>query len=81
MDGSVTLTVGDIHRLGLGKDRIVYAGMPTPDVYSIVQMRWEFVYRGYSLNLYFPKEERRIRIDGVNLLVESVGPHEITLRG
>jgi hypothetical protein len=27
-----------------------------------------------------PKEQRRIRIDGVNLLVGSVGPDEIALR-
>lgn len=81
MNGLVTLKVGDIHQLRFGKDRIVYAGMPTADVYSIAQMKWEFFYRGYAWNLYFPKEDRRIRIDNVELLVESVGPTEITLRG
>jgi hypothetical protein len=81
MDGVVTLIVGDMLRLRWGKDRIVYAGMPTEAVYSIVQMKWEFFYRGYAWNLFFPKDERRIRVDGVNLTVESVSPHEITLRG
>jgi hypothetical protein len=80
MNGSVTLNVGDIHHLGTGKDRIIYAGMPAEGVFSIVEMKWEFFYRGYAWNLFFPKDERRIRIDGVNLVVESVGPNEITLR-
>ena len=80
MDNSVALSVGDIHRLRLGKDRIVYAGMPNENVFSFVQMKWEFVYRGYSWNLFFPKEVSTIRIDGVNIIVENVTPSEIRLR-
>ena len=80
MDHVVTLSVGDTYHLRAGKDRIVYAGMPGENVYSIVQMKWEFFYRGYAWNLFFAREERRIRIDGVNLIVESVGPTEITFR-
>lgn len=80
MDKSVILSVGDAHHLRRGKDRIVYAGMPYGDVYSIVQMKWEFLYQGYSWNLFFPREQSRIRIDGVNILVESVTPDEIRLR-
>ncbi|HEX74477.1 MAG TPA: hypothetical protein G4N93_04935 [Dehalococcoidia bacterium] len=80
MDNSVALSVGDIHRLRLGKDRIVYAGMPNENVFSFVQMKWEFFYRGYSWNLYFPKGQSTIRIDGVNIQVESVTPEEIRLR-
>ena len=80
MDNLITLSVGDIHRLRLGKDRIVYAGMPNEDVFSFVQMKWEFFYRGYSWNLYFPKGQSTIRIDGVNIQVENVTPSEIRLR-
>ena len=80
MDRSVVLSVGDRYKLGLGKDRIVYAGMPSENIYSIVQMKWEFLYRGYSWNLYFPKNQSTIRIDGVNILVDSVTPEEIRLR-
>ncbi|MFC1952136.1 hypothetical protein ACFLV8_00675 [Chloroflexota bacterium] len=80
MDNSVVLSVGDTHRLRLGKDRIVYAGMPSENVFSFVQMKWEFMYRGYSWNLYFPKGQSTIRIDGVNIQVESVTPGEIRLR-
>jgi len=80
MDNSLVLSVGDTYHLRLGKDRIVYAGMPNENVFSFVQMKWEFLYRGYSWNLYFPKGQNTIRIDGVNILVDSVTPEEIRLR-
>ncbi len=80
MNNSVVLSVGDIYRMRLGKDRIVYAGMPSENVFSIVQMKWEFLYRGYSWNLYFSKNQNTIRIDGVNILVDSVTPEEIRIR-
>jgi len=80
MNNSVVLSVGDSYHMRLGKDRIVYAGMPDDSVFSIVQMKWEFLYRGYSWNLYFPKNQNTIRIDGVNILVDSVTSEEIRLR-
>ncbi|NJD27955.1 MAG: hypothetical protein FIA92_06615 [Chloroflexi bacterium] len=76
----MTLSVGDIQSLGWGRNRIVYAGMPSESVYSIVELKWEFFYRGYAWNLFFPIERRKIRIDGVNLAVEDVTPDSITLR-
>ena len=80
MNSSVVLLVGDKYHLRLGKDRIVYAGMPNENVFSFVQMKWEFLYRGYSWNLYFPKNQSTIRIDGVNILVDSITPEEIRFR-
>jgi len=80
MDRSVVLSVGDKYKLGFGKDRIVYAGMPSEKVFSIVQMKWEFFYRGYSWNLFFPIKQSKIRIEGVNILVDYVTPAEIRLR-
>ena len=80
MNNSVLLSVGDVYHMRLGKDRIVYAGMPNENVFSIVQMKWEFLYRGYSWNLYFSKNQSTIRIDCVNILVESVTPEEIRIR-
>jgi len=80
MNNSVVLSVGDSYHIRIGKDRIVYAGMPSDNVFSIVQMKWEFLYRGYSWNLYFPKNQNTIRIDGVNILVDSVTSEEIRLR-
>ena len=80
MTTSLVLSVGDTYHLRLGKDRIVYAGMPNENVFSLAQMKWEFFYRGYSWNLYFPKGQSTIRIDGINIQVESVTPDEIRLR-
>jgi hypothetical protein len=80
MAKTVTLSVGDTYHLQFGKDRIVYAGMPSENIFSIVQIKWEFLYRGYSWHLYFPKGQSTVRIDGVNTIVESVTPDEIRLR-
>jgi len=54
--------------------------MPSEKVFSIVQKKWEFLYRGYSWNLFYPRGQSSIRIDGVNIQVESVTPDEIRLR-
>jgi hypothetical protein len=80
MSRTVVLSVGDTHHLRVGKDHIVYAGMTSERVYSIVEMKWEFFYRGYAWNLFFPVGQNTIRIDGVNLIVESVTPTEIRLQ-
>jgi len=79
MDNSVVLTVGDTYHLKFGKDRIIYAGMPSETVYSIVQRKTQG-YWGWAWNLYYPKKKSEINIDGVNILVESVTPDEISLR-
>ncbi len=80
MNNSVVLSVGDSYHLQFGKDRIIYAGMPSEKVYSIAQRKREFPYMGYAWNLYYPKEQSKIRIDGINILVEDVTPEEIRLR-
>lgn len=54
MSRTAVLSVGDRHHLGLGKDRMVYAGMTSEKAYSIVQMKVEFFYRGYAWNLFLP---------------------------
>ena len=79
MDNSVILPVGDSCHLSFGKDRIYYAGMPSEKVFSIVQRKSAFPYMGFAWNLYFPRGQSRIRIDGVNIQVESVTPEEIRL--
>jgi len=80
MDNSAILSVGDTYHLKMGKDRIVYAGMPSERVYSIVQRKSKSPYQGYAWNLYFPREQSKIRIDGVDIQVENVTPDEIRLR-
>jgi hypothetical protein len=80
MDNSVILSVGESHHLRFGKDHITYAGMPSEKVYSIAQRKKEFPYQGYAWNLFFPREQSKIRIDGVNISVENVTPDEIRIR-
>ena len=83
MNNSVVLSVGDEYHLRSGKDHIVYAGMPYEKVYSIVQRKRKvapYTAWGFAWNLFFPKEQSTIRIDGVNIQVENVTPEEIRLR-
>ena len=80
MNKLVTLSIGDRIHLGFGKGYIYYAGMPSERSYSVVQRKWEFPYQGFSWNLFFPKDQSKIRIEGVNILVDSVTPEEISLR-
>ena len=79
MNGAVTLSVGQDFHLRRGKDRILYAGMPSETAYSIVQRKYSG-YQGYSWNLFFPRTKSNIIIDGVNIHVENATPDEIRLR-
>jgi len=80
MDRSVVLSVGDKHRLGFGKGVIYYAGMPSEKVFSIAQTKWGFPHQGFAWNLFFPTGQSKIRIEGVNIIVDHVTPDEIRLR-
>ena len=79
MLNSVILCVGQGYHLKRGKDHIVYAGMVSEDVYSIVQ-RKASGYQGYSWNLYFQRRQQNITVDTVNIDVENVTPEDIRLR-
>ena len=79
MEGSIVLAVGEAFHLRMGKDRIVYAGMPSEDVYSIVQRKTNG-YQGFAWNLYYSRRKTDIKIDGVDIVVESVSPEEIMFR-
>ncbi len=79
MDKSVVLSVGDDLRLGLLKGSILYAGMPSDGVYSIVQRKTRG-YRGFAWNLFFPSTRSELSIDGVRIYVENATPEAITLR-
>lgn len=75
---TVLLSIGEQFHLKSGKDRIIYAGMPSENVYSIAQ-RKAYGYQGYSWNLYYPKNKRDITLDGVRVYVEKVTPDEIEI--
>ena len=79
MGKTVVLPVGEDYHLRRGKDHIIYAGMPSEGVYSIVQIKASG-YQGYAWHLYYPRRRQDIIIDGVNLFVERVTPEEIEIR-
>ena len=57
----------------------MYAGMPAEGVYSIAEIK-QSGYRGFAWNLFFPRRQQEITIDGVNLFVENVSPQEMRFR-
>jgi hypothetical protein len=77
MTRPIVLSVGGDFHLRRGKDHIIYAGMPSENVYSIVQKK-ATGNQGFSWSLFFPKRQQDITIDGVKLFVESVTPEEIS---
>lgn len=77
---AVVLAVGESAHLRRGKDHILYAGMPSENVYSIAQKKQGFPYQGFAWNLCFPKKQQEITVDGVSIFVENVTPGEIRLR-
>ncbi len=79
MNGLVILTIGEEHHLKRGKDRIIYAGMPTETTYSIVQKKVSG-YQGFTWNLFYPRKKSDLIIDGISIFVENVTPEEIRLR-
>jgi hypothetical protein len=79
MSDVVSLYVGDDHRVpGLLQGRIAYAGMPSPDSFSIVHKR--DIGANYAYNLFYAIDARDITIGGVKVHVESVTPDKITLQ-
>ena len=80
MGNSITLTVGETTALKSFKDHIAYAGMPSENVYSIVQMKNVGAKDALAWNLFFPKGKTEIVIDKVNILVENVTTDVIQLR-
>jgi len=78
MGKAVVIPVGGEFHLKLGKDRIIYAGMPSEEVYSIAQ-RKSFGNQGYAWNLFYQKRRRDITIDDVKIYVERVTPEEIEI--
>ena len=79
MGKGVVLGIGEQFHLKRGKDNIIYAGMPSEEIYSVIQ-RKSNGYQGYAWNLFYQKNRREITIDGVRLYIERVTPDEIAIR-
>ena len=76
MEEATVLAVGESYHIRMGKDWIVYAGTPSEDVYSVVQRKTSG-YQGFAWNLYYSRRKTEIKIDGVDIVVDSVSPEEI----
>ena len=63
MGDLVILSVGEDFHLMRGKDHIIYAGMPSEDVYSIVQ-RTVSGHSAQAWNLFYPRKQQDVAIDG-----------------
>jgi len=74
MDNSALLSVGETYHLKRGKDRIMYAGMPSENVYSIVQKKEGFPYQGFAWNLFYPMKKSDLTIDGIDIAIRSLTP-------
>lgn len=74
-----TLSVGESISLGFARARICYAGMPNDQTYSIGWRKWDFIHMVYAWNLYFPKDQLEMNIEGVEIRAEQVTPTEIRL--
>jgi hypothetical protein len=80
MLGTIALSIGQVYHLKSGKDRVVYAGMPSEDTYSIVQLKNAAMNNAVAWNLYFSKRQRNITIDAVKMYIENITPEEIRIR-
>lgn len=58
---------------------LVYAGMPTPETFSLA-VEWSLVYNSAAYNLYYPAGRREFVLAGREVQVQSVTPEEIRLR-
>ena len=57
----------------LGRLRVVYAGMPNADTFSLVIHQTDG-YAGYGYNLYFPRDTQSVKLRYGTLEVLSVSP-------
>jgi len=66
--------------LGFLRGRIGYGGMPNDQTFSLGLRKWDFIHAVYAFNLFYPREQSEISIDGIDIQVEEVTPSEIRLR-
>ena len=76
---TVSLAIGEEFHLKRGKDRIVNTGIPSENIFSVVQKKMSGNQR-YAWNLFFPKRRRDILIDGVELYIDNVAPDATMLQ-
>ena len=79
---NITLAIGETTRIKLGfvnTVTLIYSGMPSKDVFSIV-IQTGSGYQGYSYNLYYPKDTKTIKVGKESFSIINVTPERITFR-
>ena len=78
----ITLAIGETTKIKVGfvnTVTIIYGGMPSKDVFSIV-IQTGSGYQGYSYNLYYPKDAKTIKVGKESFSIINVTSEQITLR-
>lgn len=81
MHEKIVIALGDNRKIKSGfleSFNIYYCGMPSHDVFSVA-LRVSSGNQGYAMNLFYPKNARNIRVQGIEFTVFDVTPEMITL--
>lgn len=77
-----TLKLGEwavVGRGWLSRRRVMFAGEPSPGVYSLVA-EWTEVHNSAAYNIYFQKSQREFPLLRGRVVVVAVSKHEIRFR-
>jgi hypothetical protein len=82
ISNEITLAIGETIKVKLGfvnTVTLVYSGMPSKDVFSIVLLS-SSGYQGYSYHLYYPKDSKFIKVGKESFSIVDVSAEKLTLR-
>ena len=78
----INLDIGEKKKIKLGfidSITLIYSGMPSKDVFSITVL-YGSGYQGYAYTIFYPNDQRMIKIDSENFNVVSVKSDQLILR-
>ena len=82
ISSEINLAVGKKTKIKLGLVNtitLIYGGMPSKDVFSIV-LQFSSGYKGYSYNLYYPKDTKSIKLGKESISIINVTSEKLILR-
>lgn len=82
ISSEINLAIGEKTKIKLGLVNtitLIYSGMPSKDVFSIV-LQSSSGYQGYSYNLYYPKDTKSIKLGKESISIINVTPEKLVLR-
>ena len=78
----IVLGVGEKTKIKFGfmdSITLIYGGMVSKDVFSLALL-FGSGYQGYSYNIYFPSDSRKIKIGSISLDIINVKSDQLILR-